>query len=104
MCSAPPASGAAIRKARSAVEPGESDRGGVDVGRSAVGDRDAAGQPGGRLLFARHRRGGQALGVGGAPGVRESADEPADDRRLSVSCSPVYVYVEQDQIGVDDRL
>ena len=53
------------------VQPGEPDGGGVDVRRPAVRDRDAAGQPGGRLLLAGHRRGGQAVGVGGAPGVGE---------------------------------
>ena len=111
MCSAPPASGAAIRKARSAgpsgapkstggLQPGETDRGGVDVRRAAVRDRDAAGQPGGRLGFARHRGGDQSLGVGGAPGVGEPVDEPAD-HRLLVGAG---VDVEQDQIGVDDRL
>ena len=64
------------------IQPGEPDRGGVDVRRAAVRDRDAAGQPGGRLLFARHRGGDQPVGVVGAACVGEPADEPADDRLL----------------------
>ena len=71
MCSAPPDSGAAIRNARSAGPSGAPkstagfsranpiDRG-VDVRRTAVRDRDAAGQPGGRLFLARHGGGDQA--------------------------------------------
>ena len=111
MCSAPPASGAAIRNARSAgpsgapkstagFEPGEADGGGLDVRRAAVRDRDAAGQPGGRLLFARHCGGDQSVGVVRAACVGEPVDEPADDRLL-VSTG---IDVEQDKIGVDDRL
>ena len=45
-------------------------------------DRDAAGQAGGRLLFAGHRGGDQTVGVGGAPGVGEAAGEQADDGLL----------------------
>ncbi len=82
------------------VQPGEPDRGGIDIWRSAVRDRDAAGQPGGRLLFARHRRRDQPVGVMGAACVGEPADEPADNRLL-VSAG---VDVEEHQIGVDDRL
>ena len=82
------------------VQPRESDRGGVDVGRPAVRDRDAAGQPGGRLLFARHRRGDQPVGVASTAGVGEPIHEPADDRLLVTAC----VDVEQHQIRVDDRL
>ena len=98
MCSAPPASGAAIRNARSAgpsgapkstarLQPREPDRRRVDVRRAAVRDRDAAGQPGGRLLLARHRGGDQPVGVGGASGVGEPADEPADHGLLVAPAS-----------------
>jgi hypothetical protein len=65
-----------------------------------VRDRDATGQPGGRLLFARHRRGDQTLGVVGATGVGEPVDEPADDSLLVTA----GVDVEQHQVRVDDRL
>ena len=82
------------------VQPGEADGGGLDVRRAAVRDRDAAGQPGGRLLFARHCGGDQSVGVVRAAGVGEPVDEPADDRLL-VSTG---IDVQQDQIGVDDRL
>ena len=63
-------------------------------------DRDAARQPGGGLLFARHRRCDQAVGVVSAACVGEPADEPADDGLLVST----RIDVEQDQIGVDDRL
>ena len=80
------------------LQPGEADRGRVDVRRAAVRDRDAAGQTGGRLLLAGHRRGDQSVGVGGAAGVGEPADEAAD-HGLLVGAG---VDVEQDQVGVDD--
>ena len=79
-------------------QPREPDRGRVDVWRSAVRDRDAAGQPGGRLLFAGHRGGGQSVGVGGAPGVGEPADETPDHGLLVSAC----VDVEEYEIGIDD--
>ena len=66
--------------------------------RTAVRDRDAARQPGGRLLFAGHRGGGQSVGVGGAPGVGEPADETPDDGLLVGT----RVDVEEYEIGIDD--
>ena len=80
------------------LQPRETDRRRVDVRRAAVRDRDAAGQPGGRLFFAGHRGGGQSVGVGGAPGVGEPADEAADHGLLVGA----RVDVEQNQAGVDD--
>ena len=59
---------------------------------------DAAGQPGRRLFFAGHRRGDQTVGVAGAPGVCEAADEARDDGLLVGA----RVDVEQNQTGVDD--
>ncbi len=82
------------------LQPREPDRCGVDVRRAAVRDRDAAGQPGGRLFLARHRGGDQAVGVGGATGGCQPVDEPAD-HRLLVGAG---VDVEQHQIGGDDRM
>ena len=80
------------------LEPREPDRGGVDVRRPAVRDRDAARQPGGRLFLAGHRGGGQSVGIGCAPGVGEPADE-ASDHGLLVGAR---VDVEEHQIGIDD--
>jgi hypothetical protein len=63
-------------------------------------DRDAAGQPGGRLFLARHRGGDQAVGVVGATRGCQPVDEPAD-YRLFVGAG---IDVEQHQIGGDDRM
>src|SRR3954447_27034049 len=62
-------------------------------------DRDTAGQPGGRLLLARHRGGDQPGGVLRAARIGEPVYQPPDDRLL-VSAR---IDVEEDQIGVDDR-
>jgi hypothetical protein len=63
-----------------------------------VWDRDAAGQPGCRLLFAGHRRGDQPVGVGGASGVGESAYETPDNGLLVGA----RVDVEKNEVDVDD--
>ncbi len=78
----------------------EPDRGGVDVGGAAVRDCDTAGQTGGRLLLARHGGGDEPVGIGGASGIGEPADESADHGLLVA----LDVHVEEHQIGVDDRL
>ena len=80
-------------------QPGETDGRGVDVGGAAVRNRDTAGQPGGRLLLAGHRGADQTVGVGGAPGVGQRADE-LGDRGLLVALD---VGVEQHQVTGDDR-
>jgi hypothetical protein len=86
------------------LEAGEPDGGGVDIGRAAVRDRDATRQPGRRLLLACHRGGDQPVGVGRASGVSEAMDQHADHRFPCVACGPLDIDVEQNQIGVDDRL
>ena len=80
-------------------QPGETDGRGVDVGGTAVRNRDTARQPGGRLPLAGHRGADQTVGVGGAPGVGQRADE-LGDRGLLVALD---VGVEQHQITGDDR-
>ena len=80
------------------LQPGETDRGGVDVRRAAVRDRDAARQPGGRLFLTGHGSSGQVVGIGGAARVGEPADEPSDHGLLVGT----GVDVEEDQVGIDD--
>jgi len=62
-----------------------------------VRDGHPAGQPGGRLSFARHRGGDQPRAIGGTSGGGESAGEQADDGLLVAAC----VDVEGDQVGGD---
>ncbi len=61
-------------------------------------DGDAAGETGGRLSFAGHRRGDEAVAVGGASCGGESLGEQADDGLLVAA----GVDVEGDQVGGDD--
>jgi hypothetical protein len=86
MCSAPPASGAAIRNARSAGPSGA--------------PKSTAGFSRANAIDALSTYGDRQCGIAMPPHVGEPVDEPADHGLLIA----IYVDVEQDQIGVDDRL
>ena len=77
---------------------GEPDGRLVDVRGPAVGDRDAAGQTGGRLRLPGHGGGNETVAVGGAPGVGETRGEQADDGLLVAA----RVDVHGDEVGGDD--
>ncbi len=111
MCSAPPASGAAIRNARSAGPSGAPkstagfSRANPIEAVSTYGERQCgiAIPPGSPVADCSSRAIAAAIRPSvscGAAGVGEPVDEPADDGLLVAA----GIDVEQDQIGVDDRL
>ena len=79
-------------------QPGEPDRGLVDVWRATVGDGDAAGQSGGGLRLARHRGCDQTVAIGGTSGGGEPGGKQADDGLLVAA----GVDVEGDEVSGDD--
>ena len=106
MCSAPPASGAAIRNARSAGPSGAPkstagfSRANPIEAVSTYGERQCgiAMPPGSPVADCSSRAIAAAIepvGVAGAAGVGEPVDEPGDDRLLVAAC----VDVEQHQIA-----
>ncbi len=76
-------------------EPGEDQRRHVDGRRAAVGDRDAAGQPGRRGRLPGQRVRGELVDGGGAACLTGDAGQRSDDRVLIGA----EIDVEPDQVG-----
>jgi hypothetical protein len=64
-----------------------------------VRNGDPARQSGRGLCLTRHRRGDQAIGIGGAAGSHQQPCDAGDDCLLVGA----RIGVEQDEIGRDDR-